>query len=103
MAAVTVRKVSKSFGDFYVPRYEIVASTGGLAPGVLRDVTQVTYNDSTTDIDSFDLTVNNWDPVARDFKYVAPSAPASATRRCRSSSTPAPASSSCGSATAANS
>jgi phage protein D len=37
---------------------------------VVRDVLQVTYNDSTTEIDSFDITVNNWDPEARDFRYV---------------------------------
>ncbi len=31
---------------------------------------QVTYKDSITEIDSFELTVNNWDPVAAAFKYV---------------------------------
>ena len=60
------------FADFYVPRFEIaIAASGtGLATGVVRDVLQVTYNDSTTDIDSFDITINNWDPETRDFKYV---------------------------------
>jgi phage protein D len=70
MAAVNLRAASKTFADFYVPRYEILASGKGLDTDVLRDVTQVTYNDSITEIDSFDLTVNNWDPVKRDFKYV---------------------------------
>jgi len=70
MSALTVASVSKQFGDFYVPRYEVLVGGVGLAPGVLRDVTQVTYNDSITEIDSFDLTIGNWDPATRDFKYV---------------------------------
>jgi phage protein D len=70
MSALTVASVSKQFGDFYVPRYEVLVGGVGLAQGVLRDVMQVTYNDSITDIDSFDLTVGNWDPATRDFKYV---------------------------------
>lgn len=70
MPAVTVATASRQFGDFYVPRYEVLAAGAGIEPGVLRDVMQVTYNDSITEIDSFDLTIGNWDPVARTFKYV---------------------------------
>ncbi len=70
MPAVTVPTASRRYGDFYVPRWEILTSGAALEPGILRDVKQVTYNDSIKEIDSFDLTVNNWDEVARDFKYV---------------------------------
>ena len=36
----------------------------------LRDVTQVTYRDNIKELDSVELTVNNWDSQTRDFKYV---------------------------------
>lgn len=68
--AVTVPQASTRFGDFYVPRFEIVAGGQALAADVVRDVLQVTYNDSITEIDSFEITVNNWDPSTREFKYV---------------------------------
>jgi phage protein D len=70
MPAATLLDASRRFGGFYVPRFEIRVSGAGVEPGLLRDVLQVTYNDSTTEIDSFDMTVNNWDPQAREFKYV---------------------------------
>ncbi len=70
MPATTLQDASATFEDFYVPRFEIHAGGKALPPAVLRDVIQVTYNDSTTEIDSFDITVNNWDDMARRFKYV---------------------------------
>ncbi len=72
MPAVTLVEAARKYGDFYVPRFEIAASGGGLDPSVLRDVTTITYNDSITEIDSFDITVANWDtdPKKRTFKYV---------------------------------
>jgi phage protein D len=72
MSAVTLVQAARKFGDFYVPRFEIAASGEGIDPRILRDVTQVTYNDSITEIDSFDITVANWDtdPRKRTFKYV---------------------------------
>ena len=30
---------------------------------------QVTYKDSLTDVDSFEITINNWDAGSRTFKY----------------------------------
>lgn len=69
MTATTLRDAAATFGDFYVPRFEIHASGKSLPPSVVRDVIQVTYNDSTTEIDSFDITVNNWNDMARSFKY----------------------------------
>src|SRR5258708_20412256 len=70
MPPLTVPMAGAECGEFYVPRFEISAGGGPLSPSVLRDVVQVTYNDSTTEIDSFDITVNNWDAERRRFKYV---------------------------------
>ena len=36
----------------------------------MRDVTQVTYHDNIKEIDSFDITVGNWDAKKRKFKYI---------------------------------
>ncbi|MBW3633260.1 MAG: hypothetical protein KY456_09545 [Chloroflexi bacterium] len=55
---------------FYVPQFKVRIEGSGLDDDVVRDVVQVTYRDSITEIDSFELTVNNWDPVAATFKYV---------------------------------
>lgn len=56
--------------DFYVPTFELKLKERVLPKDVVRDVMQVTYKDSLSDIDSFDLTINNWDADTRDFKYV---------------------------------
>ena len=55
--------------DFYVPHFEVAVGDRPLSRAVVWDVMQVTYKDSTTDIDSFELTVNNWDADERRFKY----------------------------------
>jgi len=70
MTVATLSQASRRFGNFYVPRFELVAAGAGLPADVVRDVISVTYNDSTSDIDSVDLVVNNWDPGTRNFKYV---------------------------------
>jgi len=70
MPVVTLRDESKLRGDFYVPRFEIKIAGVNLPLDVLRDVEQVTYKDNVKELDSFELTVNNWDAEAQDFKYV---------------------------------
>ena len=60
----------KEIGHFYVPRFEIKIEGVGLPRDILRDVVQVTYKDNIKDIDSFELTVNNWDPDTRNCKYI---------------------------------
>jgi phage protein D len=70
MPATTLRQASARFEGFYVPRFEITSGGAGVSPEVLRDVLQVTYNDSTEAVDSFDMTLNNWDAHTREFKYV---------------------------------
>lgn len=55
--------------EFYVPSFEV--KLDGRPPGkeVVRDILSVSYKDSITDIDSFDITINNWDAETRSFKY----------------------------------
>jgi Bacteriophage probable baseplate hub protein len=55
--------------DFYVPAFEVNPPKRRLPRDVLHDVVSVTYTDDITTIDSFELTVNNWDAATRDFKY----------------------------------
>ncbi len=55
--------------DFYVPTFELKLS--GRPPGqdVVRDILSVSYKDSVQDIDSFEISINNWDAATRAFKY----------------------------------
>ena len=53
-----------------MPQFEIKIAGVGLPQNVLRDVVQVTYKDNIKELDSFEITVNNWDAVGRKFKYV---------------------------------
>jgi len=70
MTVVTLREESARLGSFRVPRFEVKIAGAGLPGDVVRDVTQVTYRDNLRQIDSFEITVNNWDAATRDFKYV---------------------------------
>ena len=70
MQVVTLKDESARQGGFYVPRYEIKIKGVNLPQDVLRDVMQVTYKDSIKELDSFEITVNNWDTQKKQFKYV---------------------------------
>jgi phage protein D len=70
MPVTTVLEESTQQGHFYVPQFEVKIAGVGLPRDVLRDVTQLIYEDGIKKIDSFTLTVNNWDADKRDFKYV---------------------------------
>jgi phage protein D len=70
MSIVTLDQESRRQRGFYVPQFELRIEGAGLPRDVLRDVTQVTYKDSIKEIDNFEMTVNNWDPTTRTFKYV---------------------------------
>ncbi len=70
MNVVTLDQESLDQGGFFVPRYELRIEGAGLPRDVLRDVIQLTYKDNIKEIDSFELTVNNWDPTTNSFKYV---------------------------------
>lgn len=70
MTTTTLHKEAAEQGDFWVPRYEVKIEGANLPRDVLFDVRSVTYRDSVESLDSFDLTVNNWDEVNRRFKYI---------------------------------
>lgn len=55
--------------EFYVPTFEV--KLDGRPPGreVIRDILSVTYKDNLQEIDSFEISINNWDADTRDFKY----------------------------------
>jgi phage protein D len=55
--------------DFYVPAFEVRLDGRPMGREVVRDVLSVTYKDSVQDIDSFELSINNWDADTRTFKY----------------------------------
>ncbi|MEH2048240.1 phage late control D family protein [Nostoc sp.] len=55
--------------DFYVPAYEIKINRQDLPSFVARDVMEVRYTDDVEKIDTFEITVNNWDAEKLDFKY----------------------------------
>jgi phage protein D len=55
--------------DFYVPAFQVQLQDKTLAQNVVRDVIQVTYRDNIKEIDSFEITINNWDAEQRTFKY----------------------------------
>jgi len=70
MPVMTLPQQAPDYGEFYVPRFEVRAAGAALAESVVRDITQVTYHDNIKEIDSFEITVGNWDPYERKFKYV---------------------------------
>ena len=52
-----------------MPRFEVSIGKQQTDGEVIRDVIQVSYKDNVEEIDSFELTVNNWDAEKRKFKY----------------------------------
>jgi phage protein D len=69
MSSTTAVPIFQSHQDFYVPYFQVKIAGRPAGQEVMRDVLQVSYKDNLTEIDSFDLTVNNWDAETRDFKY----------------------------------
>jgi len=56
--------------DFYVPYFEVRIGPRKLPQNVVLDVTQVSYKDSLTEMDSFEITLSNlWDHATGCFKY----------------------------------
>jgi phage protein D len=66
----TMTQESQDQGNFYVPQFEVRIEGVGLPRDVLRDVREVSYHDDINEIDGFQITVNNWDPNLRAYKYV---------------------------------
>lgn len=67
---VSLVQESREVGDFYAPQFEVLIENSGLPPNVLRDVQELTYKDNVAELDSFEMTVNNWDPDTDAFKFV---------------------------------
>ena len=55
---------------FFIPYFEIKIRGNPMPRNVVRDVIDVSYDDSIEKVDAFTLTVNNWDADTRTFKYV---------------------------------
>ena len=55
--------------DFYVPSFDVKVGQQRLSRLVIRDILSVSYKDSLTEIDSFEITINNWDAEKRFFRY----------------------------------
>jgi len=66
----TLDKLSKSLRGFYVPQFEIKVEGVGLPQDVMRDVIELTYEDDLDKMDSFQITVSNWDEAAKKYKYI---------------------------------
>src|ERR1041384_2027885 len=70
MPNVSMFDASIAAHGFYVPQFELRIAGMGLPRDVLRDVTEITYKDKIDEIDSCEITVNNWDSERRAFKYI---------------------------------
>ncbi|HEY8147692.1 MAG TPA: hypothetical protein VIK51_02095 [Vicinamibacteria bacterium] len=55
--------------EFYVPAFEVKLDGQRAGQEVIRDILSVTYKDSVQEIDSFEISINNWDAATRAFKY----------------------------------
>lgn len=56
--------------DFYVPEFSVrLRDRRSLPEDVVRDITQVVYSDNVERIDTYTLTLNNWDADKLEFKY----------------------------------
>jgi uncharacterized protein len=70
MAVITIDQESVVQQGFYVPRFQVLVNGVGLPEDVIRDVVTLTYHDSIKEIDSFEMTVANWDTETFDYKYI---------------------------------
>jgi uncharacterized protein len=59
--AIPIYQRDNGIETFFIPAFEIRMKGRGFPNDVLYDVMQVTYKDSINDIDSVELTINNWD------------------------------------------
>ncbi len=55
--------------DFWVPAFDVKIRQKDLPAETNHDIISVRYTDAIDALDTFELTVNNWDAETRDFKY----------------------------------
>ncbi|MEO0443350.1 MAG: contractile injection system protein, VgrG/Pvc8 family [Pseudomonadota bacterium] len=67
---ITLDSLSESLRGFYVPEFTVLVEGAGLPDDVMRDVIQVTYDDDLEKMDTFQITVSNWDEVNKQYKYI---------------------------------
>lgn len=58
--------------SFYAPRFVIEVDGQDVEPSVIRDVWDVTFEDSLDALEFFEFTLNDWDPVRNGPKYSSP-------------------------------
>ena len=59
--------------DFYVPAFVVKVGGADIPKEAQRDVIDVRYTERLGEFESFEITVNNWDDEALDFKYTGAS------------------------------
>jgi hypothetical protein len=57
---------------FFAPAFRLVLADRELQGEAIRDVVDVSYTDDLENLDSFEFTLNDWDPVRRLPKYSSP-------------------------------
>ncbi|HEX8127033.1 MAG TPA: hypothetical protein VF548_15770 [Allosphingosinicella sp.] len=57
---------------FYAPQFQIKLKGQKIGREVIADVTDVTYSDDEVNLDYFEFTLGDWDPVERRPKYSSP-------------------------------
>jgi phage protein D len=57
---------------FHTPAFRIELDGRGTGRAVIADVLEVSFTDDLDAIDSFELTLHDWDPVAREPRYSSP-------------------------------
>ncbi|MBV7266244.1 phage late control D family protein [Erythrobacter ani] len=55
---------------FFAPSFQVRIDGENLPQNVLRDVIELKYIDGLTEIDRFELTVNNWDSDQKKFRFI---------------------------------
>jgi len=67
---VVAESTNSGNNNFFAPAFELHIDGAGLPRDVLRDVIELSYQDDVAEIDNFQITVNNWDDVAKRCKYI---------------------------------
>jgi uncharacterized protein len=70
MSGTNLVELATTNRSFYVPAFELRVRGAPLPRNVVRDVSEVTYEDGTDKVDGFTLAVANWDTTERRPKYI---------------------------------
>lgn len=57
---------------FYAPQFQIKLKGQNIGREVISDVTEVTYSDDEANLDSFEFSLGDWDPIQLRPKYSSP-------------------------------